>query len=151
MLSWRRAILSVLVAWVPLLILAQVQGLAIGTGSASLLQDFAAYSRFLVAVPLLVIAEAQARPLAAARSFATSSTARLIAPEDDARFQELLASTRRLLSSRFALVAILALSLRPDAGVRARVGRVRRRELDAPQPAPASHGSSPTPAGGGCW
>ena len=57
----RRALLSVLVAWVPLVVLAEIQGLAIGTGQASLLQDFAAYTRFLVAVPLLVIAEAPAR------------------------------------------------------------------------------------------
>ena len=53
----RRAVLSVLVAWVPLVILAQLQGLAVGTSQASLLQDFAAYARFLVAVPLLVLAE----------------------------------------------------------------------------------------------
>ena len=106
---WRRAILSVLVAWVPLLILAQVQGLAIGTGGASFLQDFAAYSRFLIAVPLLVIAEAQAHHWLS-RILRHFIAARLVAPEHDARFQELLASTRRLLTSRFVLVAILALS-----------------------------------------
>ena len=37
-----RAILSALIAWVPLVILAQMQNLAIGTGPTSLLEDFAA-------------------------------------------------------------------------------------------------------------
>jgi hypothetical protein len=105
----RRAILSVLVAWVPLVILAQLQGLAIGTGTASLLQDFAAYSRFLVAVPLLVIAEAQTRHWLR-RILRHFIEARLVAPEHDARFHMLLASTRQLLSSRLVLVAILLLS-----------------------------------------
>jgi hypothetical protein len=57
--AWR-AILSAVVAWVPLVVLAQIQNLAIGTGATSLLEDFAAYARFLVAVPLMVLAEGQA-------------------------------------------------------------------------------------------
>lgn len=105
----RRAILSVLLAWVPLLVLAQAQGLAIGTGAASFLQDFAAYSRFLVAVPLLVIAESQAR-FWLRRTLSHFIESGLIAPEHDARFKELLTSTRRLLSSRIALVVIVVLA-----------------------------------------
>ena len=105
----RRAILSALVAWVPLVVLAQAQNLAIGTGAASLLQDFAAYSRFLVAVPLMVIAESQARYWLQ-RTLGHFFDARLIAPEHHARFQDLLASTRRLLSSRVVLVVIVILA-----------------------------------------
>jgi hypothetical protein len=107
-LVWR-AVLSVLVAWVPLVVLAQVQNLAIGSGPGSLLEDFAAYARFLVAVPLLVLAEAQASYWLH-RVLEHFIAARLIAPEQDARFQELLASTRRLLGSRLVLVAVVVLS-----------------------------------------
>jgi len=105
----RRAVLSVLVAWVPLILLAQMQGLAIGTGRASLLQDFAAYARFLLAVPLLVLAEGQARTwmLRVLKHF---PEAQLIPPADEARFTDLLESTRRLLASRLALVVIVVLA-----------------------------------------
>jgi hypothetical protein len=105
----RRAILSIVIAWVPLLVLAQVQGLAIGTGTASLLEDYAAYSRFLVAGPLMVLAESQARYWLQ-RTLGHFIEARLVAPEQDARFQALLDSTRRLLSSRVVLVVIVVLA-----------------------------------------
>ena len=54
----RRAALSVLVTWFPLLVLSAVQGLAIGQNvRIPLLYDFAAYARSLVAIPLLIVAE----------------------------------------------------------------------------------------------
>jgi hypothetical protein len=54
----RRAALSVLVTWFPLLILSAMEGLAIGHGvRIPLLHDFAAYARSLVAIPLLIVAE----------------------------------------------------------------------------------------------
>ena len=105
----RRAIIAVLVAWVPLVVLAQAQGLAIGTGHVSVLVDFAAYARFLVAVPLLVLAEGQAQTWLR-RILNHFTDARLIPPDEDARFAELLESTRRLLSSRLALLAIVVLA-----------------------------------------
>lgn len=105
----RRAVLAVLVAWVPLVVLAQVQGLAIGTGRVSVLVDFAAYARFLVAVPLLVLAEGQTRTWLQ-RVLSHFTHARLIPAAEDARFTELLESSRRLLSSRLALVVIVALA-----------------------------------------
>ena len=47
-----------LLTWVPLLVLSAVQGLAIGHDvSIPYLYGFAAYARFLVAVPLLILAE----------------------------------------------------------------------------------------------
>ncbi len=105
----RRATIAVLVAWVPLVVLAQLQGLAIGTGHVSVLMDFAAYARFLVAVPLLVLAEGQTRTWLR-RVMDHFLDSRLIPPSEDARFTELLESTRRLLSSPLALVAIVALA-----------------------------------------
>jgi len=54
----RRAGVAVLVTWVPLLILSAVEGLAIGHRvKLPLLYDFAAYTRLLIAVPLLIVAE----------------------------------------------------------------------------------------------
>jgi hypothetical protein len=51
----QRIILTVCVAWVPLVILAAIQGVAIGrTQPESLLEDAGMYARFLVALPLLL-------------------------------------------------------------------------------------------------
>jgi len=105
----RRAVLALMVAWVPLAILAQVQGLTIGTGRASFLQDFAAYARFLVAVPLLVAAEAPARKWLN-RVLRHFLEARLIPASRQDDFSALLRSTRELLGSRAALLAIVVLA-----------------------------------------
>jgi hypothetical protein len=54
----RRAALSVLLTWFPLLVLSAAQGLAIGYKvRIPLLYDFAAYARSVVAIPLLILAE----------------------------------------------------------------------------------------------
>lgn len=54
----RRALLFVLVTWLPLLILSTLQGVALGsTVKVPFLFDFAASTRFLIAGPLLIIAE----------------------------------------------------------------------------------------------
>ena len=53
-----RAWIFALITWVPLLVLSALQGLALSkTVTIPFLYDFAAYSRFLLAVPLLVVAE----------------------------------------------------------------------------------------------
>jgi hypothetical protein len=102
-------VLAVLVAWVPLAVLAQVQGLAIGTGQASFLQDFAAYTRFLIAVPLLVLAEAQTRKWLR-RVLDHFAEERIIPAAEQPNFDALLRSTRQLLGSRWALLVIVVLS-----------------------------------------
>jgi hypothetical protein len=54
----RRAVLSMLLTWCPLLVLSAAQGLAIGHEvRIPFLYDFAAYAPFLVAIPLLILAE----------------------------------------------------------------------------------------------
>lgn len=54
----RRAWIFALITWFPLLVLSALQGLALSkTVTVPFLYDFAAYSRFLLAVPLLVVAE----------------------------------------------------------------------------------------------
>jgi hypothetical protein len=54
----RRAVLAALITWVPLLVLSQMQGLAYGHAiPVPFLSDFGVYTRFLLAVPLLLLAE----------------------------------------------------------------------------------------------
>jgi hypothetical protein len=54
----RRAAVAVLVTWVPLVVLSAVEGLAIGHKvRLPLLNDFAVYTRLLIAIPLLILAE----------------------------------------------------------------------------------------------
>src|SRR5262245_29061628 len=54
----RRAVLSMLLTWFLLFTLSAAQGLAIGHEvRIPFLYDFAAYARFLVAIPLLILAE----------------------------------------------------------------------------------------------
>ncbi len=59
----RRAALSILLTWVPLLVLSAAQGLAIGHYVHILfLSDFVPYACFLVAIPLLILAEGLIEP-----------------------------------------------------------------------------------------
>ena len=57
----RKIILAILVTWVPMVILAGVQGLALGPSPPqSILLDAAMYARFLVALPVLFYAQKKA-------------------------------------------------------------------------------------------
>lgn len=54
----RRALISILLTWFPLLILSAIEGRAIGHSvPVPFIRDFSAYTRFLFAVPLLLLAE----------------------------------------------------------------------------------------------
>jgi hypothetical protein len=116
----RRAIVVVLFGWVPLLVLAVVQGLAWHGGTeGSFLLDFAVHARSLVAAPLFIIAESFCIPRlgAIARHFLEAG---LVAGPDRVRFDNAVSSSSRLLDSRsaelmviigaFGLVAALMLS-----------------------------------------
>ncbi len=62
-LNARRALLAVLIAWLPLAVLNAAQFLVFGDESAkSFFSDFAVNARFLMAVPALVVAEAECVP-----------------------------------------------------------------------------------------
>jgi hypothetical protein len=59
----RRAFLAALLAWFPLLVLSGLQGMAFGHKvPVPFLRDFGAWSRFLLAIPLLVLAEKSLGP-----------------------------------------------------------------------------------------
>jgi hypothetical protein len=54
----RRTLLAVVISWLPLLVLSIIQGLAYGTQlQIPFLRDFAVNVRFLVALPILILAE----------------------------------------------------------------------------------------------
>jgi hypothetical protein len=54
----KSALLAALLTWLPLLILSGMQGLAFGHSvPVSFVRDFSTYTRFLIAVPLLLLAE----------------------------------------------------------------------------------------------
>jgi hypothetical protein len=75
----RRAIVVVVVGWLPLLLLALVQGLAWHGGTeGSFLLDFAVHARSLVAAPLFIIAEAFCIPRLGAQAIRVRSWARRV-------------------------------------------------------------------------
>jgi hypothetical protein len=91
----RRALLSILLTWVPLLILSTLQGNATGhLVPVPFLHDFAVHARFLLAVPLLLLAETLLGPrLAHAASHFVESG--LIVGKDFARFDTAIESGLR--------------------------------------------------------
>ena len=113
----RRAALLAAIAWLPLLLLAAAQGLAIGpTPRESLLLDIGAYARYLIALPLFVIAEGTCLPRLSqiTRHFVTAG---LVRDEDRGRIAELIASSRRLLEHRGAELVLVIIAYALAIGV----------------------------------
>jgi len=102
----RRVVVITAFAWLPLLVLATVEGQALAGVAIPFLRDVDAQVRLLVAIPLLVLAERivhdQLRP--AVNLFVDEG---LVRPEDRARFDGFVASTLRWRNS--AVVEILLL------------------------------------------
>jgi hypothetical protein len=105
-----RALLAGLVAWVPLVVLTAAQGLLVRSDPReSFLLDLSAHTRYLVALPLLIIAEA-----VAVRGLSSIALhfwkAGLIPKANRPGYEALLASTRSLLASTPVELAILLLA-----------------------------------------
>jgi len=106
----RRALLALLLAWLPLALLSVLRGEASGAGHENaFLFDFGAYSRFALATPFLILAESVCIPrlAAIARQFVGS---RLVADDDDERYRYALDSTQRLIRAGAADVAAVLLA-----------------------------------------
>jgi hypothetical protein len=106
----RRALLSVLVAWVPLILFAALQSIMAREDEIGpMLREVGLHARYLVAVPLLVLAEAACAPQLSAivRHFADSG---VVCEGDRRRFQDAIASTRRLLLSSTAEIVVVVLA-----------------------------------------
>lgn len=105
-----RAVLLALFAWLPLLVLALM---ARGEGPEpriSFANDIAVHVRFLLVVPLLILAEGPIgeRTRKVANTFLSSG---LVRPEDRGRFLEIVKKTSRRLESTLAEVAVLVLAV----------------------------------------
>lgn len=108
-LEWlhRRMVLLFCAAWVPLLLLSAFEGHALGDAlEIPFLHDIEAHVRFLVALPLLLVAERQVhrRLEPIVRKFLELG---IVSPEDRPRFQGLIDSTMRARNSVTAEVTLL--------------------------------------------
>jgi hypothetical protein len=105
----RRIVALATLAWLPLLVLTLVEGNAFGSAVAvPFLQDAEAHVRFLVAMPLLIVAELlvhlRMRPIA--NEFLLRG---LVPPEMTERFRACLGSAMRLRNSVVAELAMLVI------------------------------------------
>jgi hypothetical protein len=106
----RRALFSILLTWVPLLVLSALQDNAIGDRVAiPFLRDFASYTRFLFALPLLLVAESVLGPQIA-RAAAHFVHSGLVIEEDYGRFDSAVEKGLRWRDSALAEFLLLALA-----------------------------------------
>jgi hypothetical protein len=102
-----RALMAALLTWLPLFVLSALQGRAFGHSvPVSFVRDFSTYTRFLLAVPLLVMAENIVGPriAAAAAYFVTSG---VVEQKDFQRFDNIVERTLRRRDSVLAEIVIL--------------------------------------------
>ena len=105
----RRVVLITLVAWLPLLVLSLIEGQALDSGDVvPFLRDIEVHARFLLALPLLVVAElvVHTRLRTVARQFIDRD---LVAPDAMPQFDAALVSAFRLRNSTVAEVLLIAL------------------------------------------
>jgi hypothetical protein len=103
----RAAVLTASVAWLPLLVLVAVDDILFSRGAAaSFIRDIAVHTRNLLALPILILAEAVCIPRlsALAQQFADAG---LVSDSDRGRFEMALASTKRLRDSLLAEIIVL--------------------------------------------
>ena len=105
-----RAGLVILLAWVPLAVLSFAHGdLLDRPGGGGFVSDFAVHTRYLLAAPLLVLAEAVCLPQLTAIAWQFLATG-IIAEPDYPKFQQAIASTRRLMNSTVVEIAAILLA-----------------------------------------
>jgi hypothetical protein len=106
----RRALMTVAVGWLPLVLLTALRGDLVGTDTTnSFILDFGAQGRFLLASPLLVLAEALCVPrlAAIARNFIDSG---LVSQTERLRYDAAVDSSQRLMNSRVVDVVLIGLA-----------------------------------------
>ncbi|MCY1012203.1 hypothetical protein OV079_43035 [Nannocystis pusilla] len=106
----------ILFAWLPLVVLAGMDGVLVGGATLPFLLDLSAHTRFLVAVPLLVLADL---PIGARLDRCTAQfiAADLVREDDRALFAGILVAARRARDSRVAAAVVLAAAYLTTAGV----------------------------------
>lgn len=105
-----RAVLVILVGWVPLAVLSFGHADFLDRpGATGFVSDFAAHARYLLAAPLLVLAEVVCLPQLTAIAWQFLATG-IVAEADYPRFEQAIASTRRLLNATAAEVIAITLA-----------------------------------------
>jgi hypothetical protein len=108
--SVQRAVIALLIVWAPLFVLSAIESLALGENKlGSLIVDLTVLSRYLIVVPLFILAEAGTifRLGQIARHFIDAG---VITAADRPRFDGILAQARRLLNSVLVEVLVVALA-----------------------------------------
>ena len=108
-LTIRRAFFAACLTWLPLLVFTLLSGTALGGVQIPFLRDFSAYSRFLIGIPLLLLAEIILAPRIAdaAEQFLLTG---IVQPKDYRRFDAAVEKGLRLRDSVLAESIILALA-----------------------------------------
>ena len=103
----RAALVLAAIAWIPLLVLSAIERLALGGATIPFLYDISAHMRFLVAVPVLLLAEI---PIGVRLRQATAHfvAAGLVRKEDLPRFAEIISRTLHFRDSRVAELVVVA-------------------------------------------
>ena len=106
----RRIVAFVLITWVPLWLLTAIEGHALGGVKVPFLLDLDAHARFLISLPLLIVAElfVHQRIRVIVRQFINRG---LIAPEDLPRFENALASSMRLRNSMVIEIVVFLIAV----------------------------------------
>lgn len=106
------ALLSIAVTWAPLLLLSIVEGQMVEGTGIPFLFDFAVNIRFLVALPLLIVAEAVIDPRIrhAVQYFISSG---LVTPEQLPAYASVVSGTKRLCDSKLAAAVLVVCALAP--------------------------------------
>ncbi len=107
----RRIVAFLALTWIPLLILCLLEGRAVGaTPEESFLLDFAAYARFFIAVPLLIVAEVIVGPrlTSAGLQFVQAGFVRV---EDYPAFDEAIARAAKRRESPWAELILVGMAL----------------------------------------
>ena len=104
----RRVIVISLVCWLPLLLLSLATGHVFGRDHVPFLRDVEVHARFLVALPLLIVAEyiVHQRIIRVVRHFLARN---IIAAENRQRFAQIISSTMRLRNSALMELVLLVL------------------------------------------
>jgi hypothetical protein len=105
----RRVLVITCVVWVPMLLLSAFEGHALGGASeVPFLHDIEAHVRFLVALPILIVAEliVHLRICPVVRQFVER---RIVVPEEIPKFHAAIDSTQRARNSLIGEVALLVL------------------------------------------
>jgi hypothetical protein len=103
----RRIVASVVLTWLPLLILSILSGVVGGVGRVSFFHDIEVHARFLVALPILIAAEliVNSRIRPAVRRFIEW---RIVLPEQKPKFHKAIDSALKIRNSVFVELALIA-------------------------------------------